>query len=806
MRKVIRDEQILSAFDNAAANNWDVKAYRVDWQNSADTLLDETPYTTSIEYDALNRVKVMRYPQTVDGGPRKELVPRYNRAGALEEVTLDGKPYVERIAYNAKGQRVLIAYGNGVITRYAYDPRTFRLGRLRSEKYNHPDSLTYRFQEAPFQDFGYEYDLVGNIIKIRDCTPKSGIIDNPQAFEVTNQQLAELLAAGDALIRKFEYEPIYRLRSATGRECDLPPSESPAWADEIRCTDLTKTRAYTEVYEYDKVGNIKQLTHQVNGFNRNRNFALKDGNNRLDTVTVGQTDYQYTYDNNGNLIQENEARHFEWDYADRMRVFRTQPGNAEPSVHAHYLYDASGQRVKKLVRKQGGRFEVTVYVDGIFEYQRIVQGGETRENNTLHVMDNQSRIALVRVGNPFPDDTTPAVKYHLGDHLGSSNVVVDDAGNLVNREEYTPYGETSFGSFVRKRYRFSGKERDEESGLNYFGFRYYSLWLSRWINCDPLGVTGGINLYGYVKSNPMTFLDAKGLAPEADNICTPPMQPVSPSTQNSNSPGSRGNVKTDQAPSNEKLSPTSKNDSSSENLINKPVANITGRAASTETIKPNRVPLEKPSDTDHTLDPTLKPRKDPPPSIESGGLWKWLAPVLPFGFIVGAAIIINAAAAPAVGVGVAAPAAGSPTPTPPVPSNSSPKKITDLPGIRQATDIESARRAFSEAERVDLKLKIGVATQNEMKASKYYLEVFEKTRNFAEAGRKFHDEVGAQPSGADRYFFGSVNEVKTKNPFGIVSGEDMLKAIKQAEDYTSKGPPTVTFFEIGTGNKYIISR
>ena len=124
------------------------------------------------------------------------------------------------------------------------------------------------------------------------------------------------------------------------------------------------------------------------------------------------------------MTRETTSRHFEWDYADRMRVYRTQTDASEPSVHAHYLYDAGGQRVKKLVRKQGGQVEVTVYIDGIFEFQRIVRAGAVEENNTLHVMDNQSRIALVRVGNPFANDTTPAVKYHLGDHLGSSNLVL----------------------------------------------------------------------------------------------------------------------------------------------------------------------------------------------------------------------------------------------------------------------------------------------------------------------------------------------------------------------------------------------
>ena len=69
-------------------------------------------------------------------GKRRKLRPTYNNAGGLEKVFLDDTLYVERIAYDAKGQRTLIAYGNGVMTRYAYDPRTFRLKRLRSERYD----------------------------------------------------------------------------------------------------------------------------------------------------------------------------------------------------------------------------------------------------------------------------------------------------------------------------------------------------------------------------------------------------------------------------------------------------------------------------------------------------------------------------------------------------------------------------------------------------------------------------------------------------------------------------------------------
>jgi RHS repeat-associated protein len=159
-----------------------------------------------------------------------------------------------------------------------------------------------------------------------------------------------------------------------------------------------------------------------------------------------------------------------------------------------------------------GLYEVTVYIDGLFEYHRLVRPSNTVENNTLHIMDNQSRIALVRVGEAFPDDGAPEkkVKYLLADHLGSSNVVLDETGYVINREEYYPFGETSFGSFARKRYRFTGKERDEQSGFYYHGARYYAPWFCRWISCDPAGLLDGSNVYIYVSNNPIRKSDPTG--------------------------------------------------------------------------------------------------------------------------------------------------------------------------------------------------------------------------------------------------------------------------------------------------------
>jgi RHS repeat-associated protein len=501
IRQVIGDAVILGVF-TPPPPDWQVEAFRVDWQPREGTTLSEHAadqldpfqYRISMVYDALNRVSRLRYPEDVEN-TRRELRPHYNNAGTLERVELNEQTFVERIAYNAKGQRTLIALGNGVMTRYTYDPLSFRLRRMRSERYTQPDDQTYHPNGPALQDFALVYDLAGNITTISDRTPESGIPNT--------------LLGSNALDRVFTYDPIYRLLSATGRECDIRPP-LPPWFDEPRCIDITRTRAYTERYQYDSLGNILSLQHQVNGGGFTREFALPGDSNRLQSVTVGGNDFDYGYDANGNMIRETTSRHFEWDYGDQLSVYRTQTTGVEPSVHAHYLYDAGGQRVKKLVRRQGGQFEVTVYIDSVFEHQRNVSLGEVLENNTLHVVDNQDRIALVRVGEPFSDDTTPRIKFQLGDHLKSSNVIADALGELVSREEFTPYGETSFGSFARKRYRYTGNEKDEESGLCYHGVRYYVPYLARWASSDPAGMIDGIALYSYARSNPINLVDKAG--------------------------------------------------------------------------------------------------------------------------------------------------------------------------------------------------------------------------------------------------------------------------------------------------------
>ena len=467
------------------------QTYLIDW-TGLPTILDTKVFEKSSAFDALNRVTKITLPENFLN-ERKEIKPTYNRSGALEKVTYDSTEYVENIAYNAKGQRLLITFGNSIMTRYLYDNHTFRLLRQRSEKYARTQAgslITYTPQSGTNrQDDKYIYDLIGNILNIQLHTAACGI------------------GGTDSLNREFDYDPLYRLLSATGREnVQGGTYPFPGWDDQVRSSDPNTTQAYTRKYAYDKVGNVQQIKQLgTNGFTRD--FSYFSSKNQLQNVEIGANNYNYSYDNVGNQLTENTERHFEWDAANRLLLFKNQVGSSEPSVIAQYLYDSAGNRVKKIVRKQGGNYEIRTYIDGVFEYYT----DETDEQNTVHIMDDQSRVANIRIGDTM-GDTTPAVKYNLENNIYSSMVVLDDVGSIVNTQEYYPFGETSFGSYAKKRYQYVGKERDEESGLYYYGARYYAPWIARFISCDPLSAQyAQLSPYNYSDNNPINDYDIDGM-------------------------------------------------------------------------------------------------------------------------------------------------------------------------------------------------------------------------------------------------------------------------------------------------------
>jgi RHS repeat-associated protein len=517
----------------------------VNWADSP-RLEDAIIYRSETSYDALNRPTQLVTPHC-EGMSPNVIQPGYNEANLLETVDVwvrrggDLPPgplapgtatfrAVANINYNAKGQRELIEYGNGVTTAYTYDPETFRLTHLYTRRDatftedcgSEPPPPRFAAPAEPpanqpcgLQNLQYTYDPAGNITTIHDGA-------QPTIF-FRNQRVDPHAA--------YTYDPLYRLTAATGREHlgQLPDGRlappTPTSHDDVprmnrlHPEDGQALGRYRQQYVYDEVGNILEMIHRGTdpdhpGWRRCYQYAL-DSNRLLSTgyqsdpLVNCDTPYAadpvypqvYTYDRHGNMTQMPHLPLMQWDFKDQLQASSKQVRTNGTPETTYYVYDASGQRVRKVTERQNGTpMKERIYLGGFELYREYNGNGNTltKERETLHVMDGQQRIALVETQTFGESDVTgngpvanPLIRYQLNNHLDSACVELDEHGNLISYEEFYPYGSTAYQagrSVVEvslKRYRYTGKERDEESSFYYHEARYYMSWLARWINPDP---------------------------------------------------------------------------------------------------------------------------------------------------------------------------------------------------------------------------------------------------------------------------------------------------------------------------------
>ena len=207
----------------------------------------------------------------------------------------------------------------------------------------------------------------------------------------------------------------------------------------------------------------------------------------------------------------------DWDFAEKLCHI------THGTTEAYYNYDGNGIRTRKVVVKNGVT-ETRLYLGGFEIWRKAVNGALDTERETLHVMDDQKRIAIVETltvenGNRAATPV-PVQRYQFGNHLGSASLELDESANVISYEEYYPYGDTSYragrsaSEVSQKRYRYTGKEKDEESSLYYCEQRYYAAHISRWVSTDPTWLEDGINIYAYVHGNPVSGVDPSGMGTE----------------------------------------------------------------------------------------------------------------------------------------------------------------------------------------------------------------------------------------------------------------------------------------------------
>lgn len=450
-------------------------------------------YTTVYEYDTFNRLQKLVYP---DG---EVLTNHYDSGGSLRAINglKDGNDYeyLNRLEYDKFEQRVFVELGNKVKTHYTYDERNRRLANLQAG--NGKGS-------RQFQNLTYQYDNVGNILGQ----------SNLAAVESPSQM-------GGATQFKYQYDDLYRLVHAEG-QFDTQPRKQHTYRLDMVYNSIHNIQLKDQLHELrESSGTI--LVQKPTTYKFEYQYAAKQPHA---PTHIGEK--TYTYDANGNQTGwtddvDGTNRKIVWDEENRIQEI------IDNKHVMSYKYNASGERVIKM-----GPQGETVYVNQFF----VIRGGAV---GTKHVFAGSARMVtkLAKQENPTiksnnagsgGKDKGPRERdmyFYHPDHLGSSSYVTDEGGRVFQHLEYFPFGETwveEKSNTQRTPYLFTGKELDEDTGLYYFGARYYDQRTSVWVSVDPIldsylngkvgmgGVYNSFNLglYTYTHLNPIKYLDPDG--------------------------------------------------------------------------------------------------------------------------------------------------------------------------------------------------------------------------------------------------------------------------------------------------------
>ncbi len=422
-----------------------------------------------MSYDMMGRVK--QTTQCLPGVAQcQSFSGSYDQLGDLLTLGYPGAGFTVTYGYDAAARLTSATDSSGVI--YAQSPTILASGAM--QEFVSPNFSSNKFH-ADFNSRLQPTEIWAgpsagaNALFDKKYTynaPNTSQMNNGNVYTVTN-------AKDDSRTQSFTYDALNRLLSA---------GDKTHWAN---------------TYVYDAWGNLYQ---KIPGSPAGESLLkVADSNNRLSGIT---------YDAAGNVVNDGTGNTFVYDAENRI-ISVTNNG-----ATTTYTYHADGRRVKK----SSG----TNYWYGL--------GGETlAETDASGNFTNYIYFAGQRLARniPQPSPNPADIKYYVTDHLHSTAVFADKSGTVLDDNDFYPWGGVVPGvgtTSSNNHYRFTGKERDTESQLDYFGARYYANITGRFMNPDwaakptsvPYAVFGdpqSLNLYSYVRNSPVVRVDADGHMP-----------------------------------------------------------------------------------------------------------------------------------------------------------------------------------------------------------------------------------------------------------------------------------------------------
>lgn len=426
-------------------------------------------------YDELGNLQTLTLPD------QRELNHLYYGSGHLHQINLNGR-VISDFERDTLHDEVLRTQGS-LITRTRYD----NSGRLASKAIHYRDAP---IEVLPLLEKAYRYDASDNLVaEVLTQTQRRGFSNVVSAENAHIEQFIgrfhDLPHTGKSYTgaNRYGYDPNEQLQTTH--------QSRPHW----QATQV-------EDFKYDKAGNLFDGP-KLNGLIKH---------NR---VLVYQ-DKRYRYDRFGRLCEKrignNWVQYFEYDAEHRLVcVEQYRSGERERVVFA---YDPLGRRVSKEVYQKDipePRRRVLFHWQGLRLLQEVQSGAAS-----LYVYaspDNYEPLARLD-GKPGSE----AIHYFHTNLAGLPEQLTDYEGNAIWRSDYQGWGKgrdewNSPAQAREQNLRYQGQYLDRETGLLYNTFRFYESDSGRYIQPDPIGVSGGINLYQY-SPNSIAWIDPLGLTSE----------------------------------------------------------------------------------------------------------------------------------------------------------------------------------------------------------------------------------------------------------------------------------------------------
>ncbi|MEQ8788186.1 MAG: RHS repeat-associated core domain-containing protein [Pirellulaceae bacterium] len=472
-----------------------------------------------------------------------------------QEVWKDGMSTVNTLdfTYDAAGQMTAASDDNSSY-EYTYDG----LGRVTYLEIDNG---------GPLVNFTQGFNLIGSRTALATDIDDGGGVDDDFQNVYTYDNLQRLTRVdqvgqmgGNTVAEKRvdfgynaagQYNTITRYKDTDGGGTHLVATSAYDYDDIGRLTDLTHTHDTTTIADYDwtfdafsritslsftsSVGNdgdsdytyddTGQLIDADHDYQTDEAYTYdENGNRTIGSYTTGDNNllstdgtYNYSYDDEGNRvlktnISTGDYTEYEWDHRNRLTRIAQYNSSDTLQHEVEYTYDVFNRRITKEIDADGaggGGVDTIQYVYDDDDIVFAFDGSDALTNRYLHGPMVDQVLA--------DEDDMGDVLWALTDNLGSVRDLVENDGTVANHITYDAYGNitSETAPSVDFIYAYTGRERDEESDLQFNRARYYDPNIGQWTSEDPIGFEAGdANVRRYVGNSPLNHTDPTGLLSE----------------------------------------------------------------------------------------------------------------------------------------------------------------------------------------------------------------------------------------------------------------------------------------------------